>query len=164
MAVEQTEHEGFALRLAGADLMDGTPVYDVKPYVPYADCHPQALSGFAADSGRTLNVRFSADTLEKVPENKRAALSGVLANDPRPRYQRDPERVYAMEFAGLEVKFSVDGEELIVKEIEKDEEMNSISVHVFVFCRYFSILFNEFSKMPVYSSVPLFNHLYMCDS
>ena len=119
VAVEQTEHDGLALRLAGADLMDGTPVYDVKPYVPYADCHPQALSGFAADSGRTLNVRFAADTLEKVPENKRAALSGVLANDPRPRYQRDPERVYAMEFAGLEVKFSVDGEELIVKEIEK---------------------------------------------
>ncbi|MBQ1236519.1 MAG: tRNA (N6-threonylcarbamoyladenosine(37)-N6)-methyltransferase TrmO [Oscillospiraceae bacterium] len=119
VAVEQTEHEGLVLRLAGADLMDGTPVYDVKPYVPYADCHPQALSGFAADSGRTLNVRFAAGTLEKVPENKRAALSGVLANDPRPRYQRDPERVYAMEFAGLEVKFSVDGEELIVKEIEK---------------------------------------------
>ncbi len=119
VAVEQTEHEGMVLRLAGADLMDGTPVYDVKPYVPYADCHPEALSGFAADSGKKLDVCFSDGLEEKVPRDKLAALRGVLANDPRPRYQKDPERVYAMEFAGLEVKFSVDGETLKVKEIEK---------------------------------------------
>jgi len=119
VSVEQTEHEGFVLRLAGADLMDGTPVYDVKPYVPYADCHPDALSGFAGDSGKKLEVAFAEGLEEKVPREKLAALRGVLANDPRPRYQKDPERVYAMEFAGLEVKFSVDGEELKVKEIEK---------------------------------------------
>ena len=122
LAVEQTEKYGTVLRLAGADLMDGTPVYDVKPYVPYADCHPEALSGFAADSGKTLNVAFAAGLEEKVPGDKLAALRGVLANDPRPRYQKDPERAYAMEFAGLEVKFKVDGETLTVFEIERLEK------------------------------------------
>jgi len=119
ISLEQTEEYGTVLHLAGADLMDGTPIYDVKPYVPYADCHPEALSGFAADSGKTLNVRYSEGVQEKVPANKLAALTGVLANDPRPRYQHDPERVYAMEFAGMDVKFSVDGEELTVIGIEK---------------------------------------------
>ena len=117
VAVERSEKEGMVLRLAGADLMDGTPVYDIKPYVPYADCHPEALSGFAADSGATLKVRFAPGTQEKVPAEKLGALRGVLANDPRPRYQKDPERIYAMDFAGFEVKFSVDGEELTAKEI-----------------------------------------------
>ena len=117
VAVEQLEGLGTVLRLRGADLMDGTPVYDIKPYVPYADCHPEALSGFAADSGKTLNVSFADGLEKKVPEGKLAALCGVLANDPRPRYQKDPERVYAMEFAGMEIKFSVAGEELLVKEI-----------------------------------------------
>ena len=85
--------------------------------MPYADCHPQALSGFAADSGKTLKLSFPEGLEEKVPAEKLGALRGVLANDPRPRYQKDPERVYAMDFAGFEVKFSVDGEELTVKEI-----------------------------------------------
>lgn len=119
VAVEQTENFGTVLRLRGADLMDGTPVYDVKPYVPYADCHPDARSGFAADPGRTLSVTFAPGLETKVPDGKLAALRGVLANDPRPRYQKDPERVYAMEFAGIEVKFSVSGEELLVREIKK---------------------------------------------
>lgn len=117
VAVEQMEGLGTVLRLRGADLMDGTPVYDIKPYVPYADCHPEALSGFAADSGKTLNVSFAEGLEKKVPAGKRAALRGVLANDPRPRYQKDPQRVYAMEFAGMEIKFSVVGEELRVSEI-----------------------------------------------
>ena len=121
IGLEQTEEFGTVLHLAGADLMDGTPIYDVKPYVPYADCHPEALSGFAADSGKTLNVRFAEGLKEKVPGGKLEALTGVLANDPRPRYQHDPERVYAMEFAGLDVKFSVDGEELTVKDITKKD-------------------------------------------
>ena len=118
VAVERSEKDGMVLRLAGADLMDGTPVYDVKPYVPYADCHPEALSGFAADSGTTLRVEFGPGTMEKVPAEKLGALKGVLANDPRPRYQKDPERVYAMDFANFEVKFSVDGEVLTVKEVK----------------------------------------------
>lgn len=117
VGLEQMEGLGTVLRLRGADLMDGTPVYDVKPYVPYADCHPEALSGFAADSGKTLKLSFAEGLEEKVPAEKLAALRGVLANDPRPRYQKDPERVYAMEFASMEVKFSVSGEELFVREI-----------------------------------------------
>lgn len=119
VGLEQMEGLGTVLRLRGADLMDGTPVYDVKPYVPYADCHPEALSGFAADSGKTLRVCFAEGCEESVPPEKREALRGVLANDPRPRYQKDPERVYAMEFANMEVKFSVAGEELSVKEVNK---------------------------------------------
>ena len=117
VGLEQMEGLGTVLRLRGADLMDGTPVYDVKPYVPYADCHPDALSGFAADSGKTLEVEFMDGCEAKVPAGKLAALRGVLANDPRPRYQKDPERVYAMDFAGMEVKFSVGGEKLLVREI-----------------------------------------------
>jgi tRNA-Thr(GGU) m(6)t(6)A37 methyltransferase TsaA len=117
VGLEQMEGLGTVLRLRGADLMDGTPVYDVKPYVPYADCHPDALSGFAADSGKTLEVEFLDGCEAKVPVGKLAALRGVLANDPRPRYQKDPERVYAMDFAGMEVKFSVSGEKLLVREI-----------------------------------------------
>lgn len=120
LAVEQSADSGLVLRIGGADLMDGTPVYDVKPYVPYADCHPEALSGFAANSGKTLNVAFADGMEQRVPKEKLAALRGVLANDPRPRYQHDPARIYAMEFAGLEVKFSVDGEALTVKDIKKD--------------------------------------------
>lgn len=117
VAVEEVQGHGTVLRLAGADLMDGTPVYDVKPYVPYADCHPEALSGFAADPGATLSVSFAPGTREKFPAGKLAALTGVLANDPRPRYQKDPKRLYAMDFAGYEIKFSVDGDEVLVKEI-----------------------------------------------
>lgn len=119
VGLEQMEGLGTVLRLRGADLMDGTPVYDVKPYVPYADCHPDALSGFAADSGKTLEVEFMDGCEAKVPAGKLAALRGVLANDPRPRYQKDPERVYAMDFAGMEIKFSVSGEKLLVREIIK---------------------------------------------
>ncbi|MBQ1235620.1 MAG: tRNA (N6-threonylcarbamoyladenosine(37)-N6)-methyltransferase TrmO, partial [Oscillospiraceae bacterium] len=115
VGLEQMEGLGTVLRLRGADLMDGTPVYDVKPYVPYADCHPDALSGFAADSGKTLEVEFMDGCEAKVPAGKLAALRGVLANDPRPRYQKDPERVYAMDFAGMEIKFSVSGEKLLVR-------------------------------------------------
>ena len=120
LAVEQSADSGLVLRIGGADLMDGTSVYDVKPYVPYADCHPEALSGFAANSGNTLNVAFAEGMEQRVPREKLAALRGVLANDPRPRYQHDPARIYAMEFAGMEVKFSVDGETLIVTDIKKD--------------------------------------------
>lgn len=108
---------GAYLRIAGADMLDGTPVYDIKPYVPYADCHTEALSGFAPNAGWQLRVEYSGDTLSAVPEAKRAALTGVLANDPRPRYQNDPERVYAMDFAGLGIKFTVSEDTLTVRDI-----------------------------------------------
>ena len=119
LGVEKTEGKGTTLLVGGADLMDGTPIYDVKPYVPYADAHPEAAGGFAPDPGKTLAVVFEAAALEKVPEEKREALHGVLANDPRPRYQDDPARVYAMSFAGLTVRFQVRDRILTVTEVER---------------------------------------------
>ncbi len=117
--LEKDKNLGPVLYVAGADLMDGTPIFDIKPYVPYADCHPDALSGFAPDGGKTLEVKFPENVEKVLPEDKAKALRGVLANDPRPRYQNDPERIYAMEFGGFEVKFSVEGEMLTVISIEK---------------------------------------------
>ena len=123
LGIEKREGLGTVLRVAGADLMDGTPIYDIKPYIPYADCHPEASGGFAPDSGARLTVEYAAGVQERVPEGKRAALTGVLANDPRPRYQHDSSRVYALEFAGLEVKFTVDGDVLTVISAEKEEAL-----------------------------------------
>ncbi|MBR0207664.1 MAG: tRNA (N6-threonylcarbamoyladenosine(37)-N6)-methyltransferase TrmO [Oscillospiraceae bacterium] len=120
LGLEKLEGKGTTLLVAGADLMDGTPIFDVKPYVPYADAHPEAAAGFAPDPGRTLWVEFAPGEEEKVPAEKRAALRGVLANDPRPRYQDDPDRVYAMSFARLTVRFRADGETLTVTEVEKE--------------------------------------------
>ena len=116
--VRQDRALGPVLVVAGADLMDGTPIYDVKPYLPYADCKPDAVGGFAAQpKGADLTVDCPPALLDRVPEDKRAALLAVLAQDPRPQYQDDPERVYGMAFAGLEVKFQVAGERLTVTEI-----------------------------------------------
>ena len=118
LALEKCEGKGTTLLVAGADLMDGTPIYDIKPYIPYADCRPDASGGFAPDPGETLSVCFAPGEERKVPEENIAALRGVLANDPRPRYQEDPGRIYAMSFAGMEVHFRVDGQTLTVTEIE----------------------------------------------
>ena len=117
-AVQERPGLGTVLVVRGADLMDGTPIFDVKPYIPYADCHPEARGGFAPDAGATLQVEIPEAFLEKIPADKRTALRGVLANDPRPRYQHDAARVYTMDFAGLTVRFCVDGETLRVREIE----------------------------------------------
>ena len=106
LGIEDTE-DGKTLRVAGADMMDGTPIFDIKPYIPYADCKPEAESGFAPDPGAQLSVEFLPEAEKYIPPEKRDALRGVLANDPRPRYKQDGERVYALEFAGLEVKFQV---------------------------------------------------------
>ena len=117
--VELTDNLGPILHVSGADLMDGTPIYDIKPYLPYADAHPEASGGFTDRTPRPLlAVDCPPALLERVPEEKRSALLGVLAQDPRPSYQEDPDRVYGMSFAGLEVKFSVDGDALTVREIE----------------------------------------------
>ncbi|MCI8551382.1 MAG: tRNA (N6-threonylcarbamoyladenosine(37)-N6)-methyltransferase TrmO [Lawsonibacter sp.] len=116
--MRQDRDLGPVLVVAGADLMDGTPIYDIKPYLPYADCKPEAVGGFAAQpKGADLEVVCPAKLLEAVPEEKRAALLAVLAQDPRPQYQDDPARVYGMSFAGLEVRFRVEGERLAVTEI-----------------------------------------------
>ncbi len=117
--VELSTPEGPVLWVAGADLMDGTPIYDIKPYLPYADCKPQAVGGFAsAPKEATLTVDFPSQLLERVPQELREALSGVLAQDPRPTYHHDPQRVYGMAFGGLQVRFTVDGDRLTVVEVE----------------------------------------------
>jgi hypothetical protein len=117
LGLEQTE-QGTVIHVAGADLMDGTPIFDIKPYVPYADCRPDALEGFTAPGqDYLLTVEIPEELLAKVPADRREALRGVLAQDPRPSYQRDPERVYGFGFAGLEVKFSVRDDVLTVVEI-----------------------------------------------
>lgn len=116
--VEPRTPEGPVIWVSGADLMDGTPILDIKPYVPYADSRLEAKEGFTSSSWeRLLEVEFPTPLLERVPERLREALVGVLANDPRPPYQRDPDRVYGLPFGGLEVKFSVDGERLTVREV-----------------------------------------------
>ena len=116
--IEKTEEHGTVLRIRGADLMDGTPILDIKPYIPYADSHPEALGGFAsAPAGETLEVIIPPELLDRVPENRREALRGVLAQDPRPHYQDDPARIYGFGFAGMEVKFSVEGTKLTVRDI-----------------------------------------------
>ena len=118
LAVESDPELGPVLRVGGADLMDGTPIYDIKPYLPYADCKTGARAGFAPDPCATLTVVFAPGTEEKIPAEKREALRGVLANDPRPRYQNDPERMYGLSFAGRNVKFRVADQVLTVEEIE----------------------------------------------
>lgn len=112
--------DGPLLHLSGADLMDGTPIYDIKPYLPYVDCRPEASNGFAlAQQKGVLSVEFPQELAEFVPEDRRGALISVLAQDPRPQYISDPERVYTMSFAGLEVSFTVDGSKLTVTDIRK---------------------------------------------
>ena len=114
--------DGPVIRVAGADLLNGTPIYDIKPYLPYADCKPEAVGGFAsAPKEATLTVTLPPELEERVPEAKRAALRGVLAQDPRPSYQDDPERVYGMGFAGLDVRFRVAGGRLTVVEVNPAE-------------------------------------------
>lgn len=120
--LQKTENQGTVLLLSGADLMDGTPIYDIKPYLPYADCHPEATGGFAEEvMAHRLQVVFPKRWRALVPEDRLDALMGVLAQDPRPGYQQDPQRVYGFSYAGLEVRFTVDGEILTVCEVEAAE-------------------------------------------
>ncbi len=101
---------GPVLYVSGADLMDGTPIYDIKPYIAYTDSHPDAISGFASTPAEyLLDVDFPEALLQQVHEKQRESLIEVLAHDPRPQYQDDPHRVYGMEFGGMEVKFKVKG-------------------------------------------------------
>lgn len=120
LRVEYYPKEGPLLYVAGADLMDGTPIFDIKPYLPYADSHPEARGGFS-DEYRDyhLEVDFPEELLTMIPEQKREALRGVLAHDPRPSYQEDSERIYGMKFAGYEIKFWVKGKRLFVCDVTK---------------------------------------------
>lgn len=121
LKVEPNTPEGPVLTVAGADLMDGTPILDIKPYIPYADCQMEATGGFTDTAGDfLLKVEFPPELLEMVPEDRREALIGVLRHDPRPSYQRKPERVYGMEFAGWNIRFRVAEDVLTVVEVEKE--------------------------------------------
>lgn len=118
--IEMDAQLGPLLHVSGADLMDGTPIFDIKPYLPYCDSHPEAVGGWAdAAENRKLQVEFPAQLLEKVPEAQREGLLGVLESDPRPRYQNDPERMYGLSFGGVNVKFTVDGDKLLVSSVEE---------------------------------------------
>ena len=109
---------GPVLHVSGADLMDGTPIFDIKPYITYTDSHPAAVSGFASQPAEyLLEVNFPKELLEIVPLEQRDSLIAVLAHDPRPQYQDDPERIYGMAFADMEVKFKVQNMKLTVTEI-----------------------------------------------
>ncbi len=120
LGVEHTQEFGTVLHVGGADLMDGTPIFDVKPYVPYADSHPDAKGGFTDGAGEyLLQVDFPQTLLEKLPEEKRSAAVGVLSHDPRPSYQRKPGRIYGLNFAGWDIRFTVDGDILTVVDILK---------------------------------------------
>ncbi len=112
---------GPVLHVSGADLMDGTPIYDIKPYIAYTDSHPEAVSGFATKPAEyLLEVDIPEELLQKVPESQRESLIAVLQHDPRPQYQDDPERVYGMAFGGMEIKFKVDGMQLTVTAVSKE--------------------------------------------
>ena len=120
LGVEQTENHGTVLHVGGADLMDGTPIFDIKPYIPYSDSIPNALGGFT-DSAKDflLEVVFTDALLQKLPENKREAAVAVLSHDPRPSYQKDSDRVYGLCFAGFDIRFTVEENTLTVCEIVK---------------------------------------------
>ncbi len=120
IGVEQNERDGTYLVVEGADLLNGTPIFDIKPYLPASDCHTDAKGGFAvAVTDYRLKVVCEEALLEVLPKEKREALLCLLADDPRPAYQDDPARIYGFPFAGCEVRFSVDGDVLTVKEIVK---------------------------------------------
>ena len=118
LGVERTEKEGCVLKVSGADLLDGTPIFDIKPYLAYVDSHPEASNGFALDEkSGSVEVEINNELLEIIPEEKRKALIAVLAQDPRPGYQDDCERIYGIEFAGFDVRFTVFENKLKVIEI-----------------------------------------------
>ena len=118
-AIEQTKSEGTVLIVSGADLLDGTPIFDIKPYITYSDSHPDAVSGFAEDvRDYRLNVVFCKDLLSKVRISKQDPLIKVLEQDPRPSYQNDPDREYGMRFSDYEIFFKVDEDTLTVTRVE----------------------------------------------
>lgn len=121
--IELHTPDGPLLHVSGADLLDGTPIFDIKPYLPYADAHPEAAGGFAAGGeDYRLTVDFPPALLEQLSPEDRLALPGVLEQDPRPSYQDAPDRVYGMAFGSWEVKFSVQGKRLTVLSLEPRTE------------------------------------------
>lgn len=123
IGVEQSRDYGTVLHVAGADLMDGTPIFDIKPYIPYGDCHPEATGGFTDHADDfLLNVEFPDDFLKMLPVDKKQAALAVLSHDPRPSYQRKPDRIYGLDFAGYNIRFRVENKTLYVVNVESKNE------------------------------------------
>ena len=120
LRVEENDGEGMVLVVAGADLMDGTPIYDIKPYLSYSDAHPEAYNGFAEETKNyQLKVIWSNDALQQISDSQRTALEEILSQDPRPAYQHDPLREYKLDYDGMRVVFSVEEATLFVRSIVK---------------------------------------------
>ena len=120
IGLEHTAQFGTVIHVAGADLMDGTPIFDIKPYIPYCDSYPDATGGFTDTvSDFTVKVDIDPDLLTNFPESKRNALIELLSHDPRPTYQSDPNRVYGLAFSGHNIQFTVSNNTLHVLNIEK---------------------------------------------
>lgn len=119
ISLEETADRGTVLLVSGADLLDGTPIYDIKPYLAYTDSHPDAKGGFA-DSvmDYSLSVRFPENLIEKISEDKREGLITILSNDPRPSYINDSERIYTFDFAEYEISFKADDTILTVTDVK----------------------------------------------
>lgn len=118
--VEVTKEYGPVLHILGADLMNDTPIFDIKPYLAYTDSHPEAVCGFSLqEKGGLLNVDFPKRLFKLIPENKQNALIGILSQDPRPAYQNVPDRIYKMSFGGFEIHFSVSDNNLTVCNVIK---------------------------------------------
>ena len=120
LGLEETKEYGTVIHVAGADLMDGTPIFDIKPYIPYGDSHPEATGGFT-DTAKdfVLEVSFPEQLLTKLPKDKRSAAMGVLSHDPRPSYQKDSDRIYGLTFAGYDIRFTVKDNILTVQDVKK---------------------------------------------
>ncbi len=120
LGLEQSEKDGQILIVSGADLLDNTPIYDIKPYIPYADCYPDAVGGFTEDiEYKKLNVIFDDNLLEKIPKEKQQGLIDILAEDPRPSYQEDSDRVYNMLFDRFDIHFKIDKTSLTVVKLDE---------------------------------------------
>lgn len=118
LSVEQTQDMGTVLHIGGADLMDGTPILDIKPYIPYCDAHPEAMGGFTQDAGDyLLEVDFPENLKQRLPAEKQEAICQVLSHDPRPSYQKDSDRVYGLSFAGFDIRFTVKDKVLTVVDV-----------------------------------------------
>ncbi len=121
--IESTVEFGTVIHVSGIDMMNCTPIYDIKPYLPHIDAHPDAIGGFASDvTGEKLTVSDNSDMLKILPEDKREALLAVLREDPRPSYQSDENRVYGFPFAGFEISFRVSNNEVIICNIVKSDK------------------------------------------
>ena len=122
-AIDFATENGPVIIVSGADLLDGTPIYDIKPYLPFADSRPDAIGGFADTvKGDQLQVQSSEEVMLQIPKQHRQAVIDILAQDPRPHYQQDPTRIYGMEYANMEIKFRVEDTTLVVCEIIRKEE------------------------------------------